>query len=1260
MASDLFKRQPLAAPSQSPPVPAQTHGELPQEEPEAAHTVVSAEPEPGPEPQPEPEFAGADIGSALSDFGSAAFSAQVEAAGALEAAPRLATLESVYQDIALAWDRHVDRTQDLGLAILHQGEAALAQIEAERNLRREAIEAGVADMMKDAGVSSATARAELKDFISEHIELAMSVWSRLGPGLKLSQPSNMGQSEPGAGDGIPAGGGYGRWRGQAAALPAFSALSDDPVIRFFAPGLAVGAGLIAGLIFGSLGFGVFVAIWVGTGVALLRALQRSRARSVFEKFIAAAGREIARREQDLLHHSSGADKRIAEIQAHLEREVSAIDDRYRADHAAASGDHHARLQTVRDVWSRGLAACSELTGRIRQSAEAAYASEPQLLSAWGDDWQPHSPEALSDQLRLRLGWLDSAPLAAIPKQVCSDLDLEGSAPTPLDVAFPRFWDLGQRRSLMVQEDGPVGVKAPSLATGLISRALAQIPHGKLNLVLFDPIGLGRNYSSFLKLSDYSDQLISGRVWSEREHLRTKLKDLIEHIEVVTQKYLRSDFPDIESYNAKAGEIAEAYRLLVLADFPEGFDEENTRDLVRIVQNGPRCGVFALIQVNSAVPIPYGVDLSPIRRHCAQIANVPGEQVLLSGEDPSTGTPLWLDAPPPARSIDQIVSSFGQGAQKAMRVEVPFGRLLQLAKIGEDDWWARSSEGGIEAPLGPAGAKKVQHLRLGVGLEHHALIVGRPGSGKSNLIHVFVTTLARLYPPDEVQLYLVDFKKGVEFKAYAEAQLPHARVIAVESEREFGLSVLQGLDAELKSRGEAFRQAGAAQVSEYRRKTGRKLPRLILIVDEFQEFFNREDKIRREATILFDRLVRQGRAFGIHLILGTQSLANAGLDRSTKDQMAIRIALQCSETDSRQILDDGNSAARLLTRPGEAIYNHESGLLEGNSLFQVALFSDQDRARELEAIGETARRLGWNGPPPTIFEGHEPADLTASQPLMLAQPVATKARIALWLGEPTALRPPVSASLKRQSGRNLMVLARDEEQAVGVVMAVLCSIAAQTRPGGCRFIIIDLTIADAEWADHPEEFRDSTPHEVEVLGKNGLRDRLPQLEAEIARRVEADAFADPMITLVIIGLQRARDLRVGEDASMSMRFDVEPTVSLVDTLAKVLRQGPEVGVHTIIWCDTGANLERVLDRDVVNEIGLRVSGPLSGNESNRFYDDDVAAGIDKPHRMIKYDDDQVGVFELFRPYAVPPVEFLRQFGARLKERAEPSTEVADNV
>ncbi|NUQ65897.1 MAG: hypothetical protein HUU20_25830 [Pirellulales bacterium] len=79
--------------------------------------------------------------------------------------------------------------------------------------------------------------------------------------------------------------------------------------------------------------------------------------------------------------------------------------------------------------------------------------------------------------------------------------------------------------------------------------------------------------------------------------------------------------------------------------------------------------------------------------------------------------------------------------------------------------------------------------------------------------------------------------------------------------------------------------------------------------------------------------------------GTQTLAGAySLARSTIDQMAIRIALQCSDSDSRLILSDENSAARLLTRPNDAIYNNANGLVEGNLAFQVTWLDDEESGR----------------------------------------------------------------------------------------------------------------------------------------------------------------------------------------------------------------------------------------------------------------------------------------------------------------------------
>src|SRR5207237_10808063 len=109
-------------------------------------------------------------------------------------------------------------------------------------------------------------------------------------------------------------------------------------------------------------------------------------------------------------------------------------------------------------------------------------------------------------------------------------------------------------------------------------------------------------------------------------------------------------------------------------------------------------------------------------------------------------------------------------------------------------------------------------------------------------------------------------------------------------------------------------------------------------------------ISQDAAVLLDRIVRQGRAFGIHVLLGSQTLGGAyTLARATLGQMVIRIALQCNEADAYLIMDQDNPAPRLLSRPGEGIYNDAAGSIEGNSPFQAAWLSDVVRDDCLASI-----------------------------------------------------------------------------------------------------------------------------------------------------------------------------------------------------------------------------------------------------------------------------------------------------------------------
>ncbi len=585
--------------------------------------------------------------------------------------------------------------------------------------------------------------------------------------------------------------------------------------------------------------------------------------------------------------------------------------------------------------------------QIRQESDALSEQSRQRFQSWSEileeSWQP--PTEIPEGIRIGSYVLD---LNRMPRGLPSEAELR----PPGEPAFslPAVLPFPHSPSFVLKTATGGRGEAVAVQQAALLRLMSSLPPATVRLTICDPVGLGEPFSAFMHLADYDELLITNRIWTETAHIEEQLAKLTEHLENVFQKYLRNEFETIEEYNQKAGEVAEPYRILVVAGFPQGFSERAAQRLASIASSGPRCGVYLLMSVDTRQQMPRGFQLSDVEANATVFRWDQGSFV--TDEFGNAPVPLLPDPPPEPAEFTNLVRKLGDLSRSIRRVEVPFYRICP----GEDRIWKSDSRRTVDVALGRSGATKLQHLALGLGTSQHVLVAGKTGSGKSTLLHVLVTNLALNYSPDEIEFYLIDFKKGVEFKTYATLKLPHARVIAIESDREFGVSVLERLDGILKERGELFREHGVQDIQSFRNNVPDvSMPRILLVVDEFQEFFTEDDRVYQTASLLLDRLVRQGRAFGIHVLLGSQTLGGAySLARTTISQMAVRIALQCSETDAHLILSEDNTAARLLTRPGEAIYNDANGMLEGNSLFQISWLGDEERDKLLRPLADRAR------------------------------------------------------------------------------------------------------------------------------------------------------------------------------------------------------------------------------------------------------------------------------------------------------------------
>ena len=329
------------------------------------------------------------------------------------------------------------------------------------------------------------------------------------------------------------------------------------------------------------------------------------------------------------------------------------------------------------------------------------------------------------------------------------------------------------------------------------------------------------------------------------------------------------------------------------------------------------------------------------------------------------------------------------------------------------------------------------------------------------------------------------------------------------------------------------------------------------------------------------------------------------------------------------MGDDNTAARLLSRPGEAIYNDAAGAVEANSPFQVVWLPDEERDVCLQRIRTKQQETPCaDGGSAFVFEGNAAADLTKNRALnaLRAEPVSSSiASPTLWLGTPNAIKGPTATVLRRQGGDNLLIVGQQAEAALGVCIAAGRALVAQRLPDD-----VALYLFDGLPADHPlfGTLSASFPTHTGIhdVSYQEATPTVASLHEELIRRQADEATASTSIYVIIYGLQRYRKLRSDDDYSFSEEMTPDKQ------FAELLQEGPDLGIHCIVWCDSLSNLSRTLSRKTQKEFDQRVLFQMSPSDSMTLMDTPAASDLG-PTRAIFYNE-QDGIEEIFNPYAIP--------------------------
>lgn len=213
---------------------------------------------------------------------------------------------------------------------------------------------------------------------------------------------------------------------------------------------------------------------------------------------------------------------------------------------------------------------------------------------------------------------------------------------------------------------------------------------------------------------------------------------------------------------------------------------------------------------------------------------------------------------------------------------------------------------------------------------HILLGGSTGSGKSVLLKLLVMESIK----KGAVVCVADFKGGVDYPAVWHE---HCRFCFTLEEL---VPLLDELLAILEERKQLFKNAGCANLGEYNATTGENLPRYIFACDEMAEVLDKTglSKEQKEQVAQVESrlatIARQGRAFGIHLILATQRPDANILAGQIKNNIDCRI---CGRADNilSQIILDSTDASDRIPKTSRGRF-----LLHDGTVFQAFLFDDK--------------------------------------------------------------------------------------------------------------------------------------------------------------------------------------------------------------------------------------------------------------------------------------------------------------------------------
>jgi DNA segregation ATPase FtsK/SpoIIIE, S-DNA-T family len=711
--------------------------------------------------------------------------------------------------------------------------------------------------------------------------------------------------------------------------------------------------------------------------------------------------------------------------------------------------------------------------------------------------------------------------------------------------------IGKNSTVIIRTDDHRASQGVELLQSIAMRIALMLPH-QARYTLIDPVGGGAAFPMQRYLPFVREQ---------SDDIRRDLDVVNSEIKRIIATYLDADS---DSFEVLPDEIRVNERLefIFAANFPKKYDRRAIEALQTIGFTGPKAGRYLFIHWNESVDLPRDMSMGDFEN--AVYVHI-GKGF---GNPEPTACKLQFkpdNAPAPALQ--------SQLFDKLSRAKPPQRTLDWDKAVGvpQEHWWKDSAQKLIQTPIGGYGASGSLNVWFGENEEGrpcaHGMLGAMTGAGKSNLYHVMIMGLATRYRPDELKLYLIDGKQGVEFQSYRD--LPHAEVVSLHSPPELSRSVLAELVEQMEYRYAVFGQENVRvqNLTDYYKKgqPQGKIPRILLLVDEYQELFEGDNDGIASAYLL--KLSQQGRAAGIHMLLASQRFGAVGMLHRDGifGNFHLLMAMQMRHDDIQALSGFGRRGKQFIMTcdlPGKIVVNDQLGDDSSNRPGKVALLKsdhrsqliqqlDQKASEELSVDDLPARIILDGKEQPNMIENPQLRNLLEHSTWLNAKEWQERARKpihlgglnvsdwfsaerprAVWLGQEFSVRSQAIVILRRRIAENLLMIGGDSAARYGMLAGILVSLAANADPSSNQFVILDRSMTETQWCETlsvvSKDVLEPTGFQVDFTRSNKDASRIVgSLVTEIERRStleDDERLQQPSIFVVMTELDVVDEIR----------------------------------------------------------------------------------------------------------------------------------------